>query len=170
MSDYPLAIVVDENDEPIGGAKVEEIAQKGLIHRIIRVMVEDGAGNVLLQKRVDNSWVYPGCWDTSAGGHVDVGESYLVAAKRELAEEIGLSGVKLQEVGRFRHKAEFNNRRFDRFVGVYKTSVPKNTEFKLQESEVSAVKWFSLAEARQLAEQHPDQVTDGIPEILKRYY
>ena len=44
-----------------------------------------------MQKRVLSKDENPGLWDSSAAGHVDSGESYDNAAKRELLEELGLS-------------------------------------------------------------------------------
>ncbi len=37
--------------------------------------------------------VYPGYWDVAAGGVVQAGENYEQSAKRELAEELGVSRV-----------------------------------------------------------------------------
>jgi 8-oxo-dGTP pyrophosphatase MutT (NUDIX family) len=39
--------------------------------------------------------IYPGYWDVAAGGVVLAGESYEQSASRELAEELGVSGVPL---------------------------------------------------------------------------
>lgn len=49
-------------------------------------MVYDDAGNVLVQERVNTGWdgiVFP-------GGHVDAGEDFVDAVKREVLEESGL--------------------------------------------------------------------------------
>ena len=46
-----LIQIVDEHDQPVGAASMDEAQTKGLWHRIVRVMVEDGQGHVLLQLR-----------------------------------------------------------------------------------------------------------------------
>jgi isopentenyldiphosphate isomerase len=52
--------------------------------------VFDGPGRVLLQKRSMLKDLSPGLWDSSCSGHLDSGEDYDAAARRELAEEIGV--------------------------------------------------------------------------------
>lgn len=170
MSQHLPIQIVDENDEPISSASIREALKEGLIHRIVRVMVEDADGNILLQKRTEGIELYPGRWDNSAAGHVDVEESYEVAARRELAEEIGLQTTKLREVGYYRHVSYFDQYKLNRFTKVYKVIVPSDTEFIIQPEEVSMVQWFTLAEVKQLVSGEPEKVTDGVTDVLKRYY
>jgi len=50
-------------------------------------MIYDGAGNILVQDRLDPSW--PGV--TFPGGHVEPGESFMKSVIREVWEETGLT-------------------------------------------------------------------------------
>ena len=59
------------------------------------VIVEDGAGRILLQLRKDNH-----CWGY-AGGSVELGEQVEETAKRELLEETGLIANNLKLFGVF---------------------------------------------------------------------
>jgi isopentenyl-diphosphate delta-isomerase len=82
--------VVDLNDQVVGTATRTTVHSQCYRHRAVHILVFDAVHRIYLQKRSmtkDNS---PGLWDTSAAGHVDSGESYRVAANRELAEELGL--------------------------------------------------------------------------------
>jgi isopentenyldiphosphate isomerase len=45
---------------------------------------------VLLQKRARIKESFPGLWDISAAGHITAGDSSASAARRELAEELGI--------------------------------------------------------------------------------
>lgn len=54
----------------------------------IFVLIRDGQGRVLLQKRAGTDYM-PGYYDLPSG-HVEAGESLTAAAARELAEEVGL--------------------------------------------------------------------------------
>lgn len=71
----------------------------------MHVVVRNAAGQIFLQRRSQNKRVQPGKWDTSVGGHVDPGESYEQAARRELYEELGiaLDPMVAQEALRYRH-------------------------------------------------------------------
>ena len=66
-----------------------EVHATGLWHRAVHILVFDGTGRVLLQKRSMLKDLSPGLWDSSCSGHLDAGEDYDAAAIRELAEEIG---------------------------------------------------------------------------------
>jgi isopentenyldiphosphate isomerase len=88
--------IVNEDDEVIGQAPRSTChGNPDLIHRAVHVLVVNRAGELLLQKRAGHKLIQPGRWDSSAGGHLGVGESYLAAGQREMREEIGVEGVPL---------------------------------------------------------------------------
>jgi len=82
--------VVDRRNRRVGLASRRSIHRFGLQHRAVHVFIFDGQGRLYLQLRHPGKDQYPGHWDTSAAGHVSVGEEYVAAAVRELAEELGL--------------------------------------------------------------------------------
>lgn len=53
---------------------------------------------MLIHRRADHKDMWPGRWDLACGGVVGAGEDWLVAAARELAEELGIAGVELEEL------------------------------------------------------------------------
>lgn len=163
-------LVVDDNDQPIGEFSKEEVWQKGLRHRIVRIMVEDEQGRVLLQKRSKEVDTFPDCWDHSAAGHVDAGEDYEEAAKRELQEELGISGVILQKVALYPTNNIFNGRKLNRFNALYKATVSSSIPLTLQESEVSEAKWFTPNAAKKLVAEQPNNITDGLAQVITDYY
>ena len=81
--------VVDAEDRVIGRAPRREVHARHLSHRAVHILVHDAAGRLFLQKRSLAKDTFPGCWDSSCSGHVDAGENYVEAARRELGEELG---------------------------------------------------------------------------------
>jgi isopentenyl-diphosphate delta-isomerase type 1 len=91
MTGDELLDVVDERDCVIGTASRREIHARALRHRAVHIFVLNPAGELFVQKRADGKDTFPGCYDSSASGHLDSGESYDAAAVRELREELGLT-------------------------------------------------------------------------------
>jgi 16S rRNA (adenine1518-N6/adenine1519-N6)-dimethyltransferase len=82
--------VVNERNEVIQQLPRGEVHARGLLHRAVHVFVINARGEVYLQKRSHLKDVSPLKWDSSAAGHLDVGESYAACAIRETREEIGI--------------------------------------------------------------------------------
>ena len=93
--------VVDEHDRVVGTESRGVVHATGLRHRAVHLFVFNGQGELFLQKRSPWKDKHPGKWDSSAAGHVDSGEDYPAAARRELAEELGLDPDRtpLREIG-----------------------------------------------------------------------
>lgn len=167
---YSPVLVVDEHDRPIGQAPLLEVRAKGWHHRIVRVIVESSDGKVLLQKRSQNVWM-PGLWDQSVGGHVDAGEGYEQAAVREMAEEIGVHDVDLEELGSWQSQNQSEDGGvINRFNRVYRVTLAANQPVKGNPEEVAELKWFTIMELKELVMKQPDQVTDGLQKIATEYY
>lgn len=88
--DDELFDIVDHLDRVVGQATRARVHACQLWHRAIHVLIFDRAGRVLLQKRSMLKDTAPGKWDSSCSGHLDAGEDYEPAARRELGEELGL--------------------------------------------------------------------------------
>ena len=85
-----MLTLVTEEDEVLGPmARSRVHGNPQLIHRSVHVLIL-WEGQLLLQKRSRHKDTQPGKWDTSVGGHVSFGQSYMEAARREAEEELGL--------------------------------------------------------------------------------
>jgi len=82
--------VVDPADRVIGQAPRSQVHSLHLLHRAVHVLLFDRSGALLVQKRSATKDTYPGCYDSSASGHLNAGEEYDAAAERETQEELGL--------------------------------------------------------------------------------
>lgn len=85
-----LVDIVDEHDLVVATVTRAEMRARRLRHRTVAIVVGDGAGRVLVHRRSPDKDVWPGLWDLAAGGVVGASEAYDDAARRELAEELGI--------------------------------------------------------------------------------
>lgn len=83
---------VDENDNVLGQDTKENIKEKNLNYRVVHIWVLGKDGKIMICRRPQNNKAHAGLWTSSAGGHVQTGETYEQGAKRELKEELALEG------------------------------------------------------------------------------
>ncbi len=93
---------MDRDDEVVGQAPRASVHADGLLHRAVHVLLLDGAGRLVLQRRSARKRIYPGLWTSSASGHVPTGQPLATAAKREAIEELGAEPSDLEHIGRVR--------------------------------------------------------------------
>lgn len=152
-------VYVDERDSPIGAGSIDNALNNGIRMRVARVFLMNDKGELLIQKRSDTHKSLPGRWDHTAAGHVDEGESYRQAAERELAEEMGITGVEIKEVAKFYSEEKDESRLKKRFnlifTGIYDGPVT------IDEHEVSASRWVRPDVLAQEMADHPQQFTEG---------
>lgn len=103
-----MVTIVDRNNAVIGARPRHRMRAQSLIHRATYVLVFDRHGAVYVQKRTIIKDVFPGYFDTAAGGVVLAGEDYMEGALREIEEELGIRGVLLTPLFRFYHEDRRN--------------------------------------------------------------
>ena len=83
--------LVDKNDKVIGQKPRSEIYAEGLTNfRVINAFLINSKGQLWIPRRGPHKRVFPSALAMSVGGHVETGESYEQAFKRELKEELNL--------------------------------------------------------------------------------
>lgn len=153
--------IVDRDNNPIGAVSRRIMRQQRLIHRASYILVFNTEGALFLQKRTLNKDIYPGYWDLAAGGVVLAGESYEESAKRELREELGITGAKL----RFcfdQYYEDDDNKVWGRIF-----SCTNNGPFTLQAEEIDHGRFVPLAEIERLRRTEPF-TPDGL-QLLCRF-
>lgn len=99
-----LVDIVDEDDRVIGRTTRAQMRREKLLHRVVAVLCRNRDGEIYVHRRTATKDLFPSLYDMFAAGTVEAGESYDDAARRELEEELGISGVTLQPL--FRHRYE----------------------------------------------------------------
>jgi len=100
-------VLVDHEDKEVGIAEKLEAHQRGVLHRAFSVMVWDGKGRLLLQRRHIGKYHSGGLWTNTCCGHPRPGETSLAAAARRLNEEMRVI-CPLTEIGTFTYRAELD--------------------------------------------------------------
>jgi len=103
-------------------------------------------GEVLLFKRPDNDSFAPGQW-VAPGGKVDVGEDYMIAAQREVLEEVGvdvpMEKIRLKAIALHTRGKKLYN------IAIFVASIDSDAELKISEGEGEAA-WVKLDELKSM--------------------
>lgn len=150
MAGSELVDLVDEHDVVIGTITRAEMRATDAWHRAVYLIVQRGDGAVLIQQRSFAKDFAPGAWDIGAGGVVGAGEAYDDAAERELAEELGVTGVPLEPLGPVRFASVDGLRLHGR---AYR--VRHDGPFSFDDGEVLRTEWVTVDELAALLAVRP---------------
>jgi len=156
-----LVDIVDENDVVIDTVTRREMRAQRLRHRAVFIAVQHSDGRLLVHQRSFDKDVRPGAWDIAFGGVVDAGETYDAAAARELAEEIGVVGVRPTPWG----GGVFGDEHYELIGRCY--HVVHDGPHTFADGEVIAARWVNRAELADLL-RNEDVVHDSIALLLDR--
>lgn len=157
-----LIDVLDENGIKTGKVLPrDEVHKNGLWHRAIVVAIVNEKNEVLVQQRALDKEKNAGMWDISAAGHISSGQDSLMAAAREISEEVSVSLGYSVEVKDFRFMFSFRKeqkfsddfieRQFYDFFILRQNGL--NAEnIRYQKSEVNAIKFVSVTELNEMRE------------------
>jgi len=164
----PIKItIVDDADNVIGSETRTIARQRGLIHRIVKVIVINPAGQILIQKRGAQMEDSPLKWDLSATGHVYSGEDYETAAHRETQEEIGLTKLKLTFIGKYYYEREVRSLMIRRFNAIF---VGHTNQKPLPDpSEVAEIQWITPHNLTTRLKANPGEFTRSFSEIFDQF-
>ena len=119
----------------------------GEYHLVVHIWPFDKNGRLIIQRRSDDRKLMPGEW-AATGGSAISGEDSLTAARRELAEELGIEANENEFIFTRRIK------RKNSFLDVWFIKVDVDIEkLNLQEEEVSEVRWIGGNQLKYLVKQ-----------------
>ncbi len=154
--------IVNEKDEVIGKAEYSQIYKDKLPHRIAHVLIFNKNGEMALQIRSKNKSFCPGCFSTSAGGHVQSGENHQQGALRELKEELGIV-LPLTLIA----KSEYlGKEQINKFLSIYKAE--SEGPFNFNKDEVENIEFISLDKIKLLLKTS-DKFHPELRFILEKY-
>ena len=151
--------VVDLDDQVVGHATRREVHGRKLLHRAVHVLVHDPNGHLFLQRRSPGKDTFPGCWDSACSGHVDAGEDYPVAARRELGEELVVhdTGLPLRPLLKLRASPETGYE----FIQIFLLG-PLSGPFDLNPEEIIEGRWIVPDERDILIDEYPGHVAGSL--------
>lgn len=128
---------------------------------VVTVWVRDRDGNLLLTQRHGSKTFYPLCWETT-GGFAQAGEGPWQAARRELAEETGLTPPDgcWHYLGTLRSLDLIHNHRYQALAANYLVCLEEaKPEIRCQPEEVVAARWVTGGEYLALPESVQEPFT-----------
>jgi len=162
-SETELVDIVDDDDRVVATVTRAEMRAGRMQHRAVSIAVMNSDRRLLVHRRAEDKDLWPGMWDMAAGGVVAAGESYEVAARRELAEELGVDVDDLQHLGEGRFVDESVALIGRGYLAVH------NGPFTFTDGEIAEVRWVDAAELQLLMTRErfvPDNVELLLPHIL----
>lgn len=150
-------LLVDEYNNPVGTGEKVDVHRRGLLHRAFSILIYNGERKMLLQRRAASKYHCPGLWTNACCSHPRPGEHLLMAARRRLKEEMGIS-VPVKEMG-----VEF----------IYKIKLGDLTEFeydhvlygqfegepRVNPEEADSWKWVEFKNLREDMKINPENYT-----------
>jgi len=94
MNRDEMLLIYDENLNVLGSELRSKIHKEGLLHQVVHCWIIselDGEKWIYFQQRSYEKKDFPGLYDISAAGHLNIGKDPKAAVKRETHEEIGIT-------------------------------------------------------------------------------
>ncbi|MBC8336475.1 MAG: NUDIX domain-containing protein [Anaerolineales bacterium] len=157
--------IIDDDDIVIGQEVRSYVHQRGLWHRGVHVLLFTREGKLLVQQRSKDRMHSPLALDCSVSEHVKAGENYYMAAIRGLLEEMGVSGVEIQPLIKFKMKYGPNDNEISE---LYRGFVNPNA-VKFDPVEVEGIEYYSLPELEKLVKNKDFILSYWFEQIIHWY-
>ena len=160
-------LIVDKYDQPTGSVSLNEARQRGLAHRIVRLLIFNQSGELLLQLRGPEVIYAPNTWETSAAGFVDEGETYKKAIRREVQEELGLRDLEFTQINKSYRELETEKGLLRQFIMLYAAVVDDVAD--VSNHEVAKIKWIKTHELSPWIQREPEAFTEGLRDAFMKW-
>jgi isopentenyl-diphosphate delta-isomerase type 1 len=165
MAQEEIFDVVDDHDQVVGTETRSHVHAQKLFHRAVHVFLFNPKGELFIQKRAATKDSFPGCYDSSASGHVNSGEEYDRCAMRELQEELGVILPAHRFLKHFKIEACADTGW--EFVWVY--SVVTDEQPRINLDELESGEFWTQSRCQSMLASHPEQFARSFPLVLKEF-
>jgi len=158
--------LVDENDGVIGSKLRSEIYAEGLNNfRVVNAFVVNSEGKIWIPRRAANKRLFPLSLDMSMGGHVESGESYEEAFKRELEEELGLNATTIPHT--LLGHLDPSRDSVSAFMNIYEIKSDAVPNYNKKDF----IEYYWLTPKELLDKlAHGEKSKDDLPKLVKKFY
>jgi isopentenyl-diphosphate delta-isomerase type 1 len=157
--------IVNMDDIVIGREARSVIHQRGDWHRGVHVFLFAPDGRMLVQKRSADRASAPSALDCSVSEHVQSGESYYDAAIRGMKEEMGVEGIPLTRLAKFRMNYGIN----DNEVSELYEGVVDPASVNFDPVEIESIHYYSMDELRAMMRESKVKLCGWFLELLELY-
>ncbi len=165
--DDELIDIVNERDEVMGMMwRSLASAQRILYRRIVLAFLIDEHKRLCLFRRTASKRQYPNCWGI-VGGCVQTGESYDIAFKREVKEEILVDPIhySYRQLG---YLAPKDSLPYQYFKGIYEITI-KSENVEYNPDDFSELVWLYPHELKMMLQKEKLLMPD-LAELIQTFY
>jgi isopentenyl-diphosphate delta-isomerase len=160
-----LLDIVNDEDIVTDQQMRSVVHQLGLQHRGVHVFLFTADGKMLVQKRSADRAASPSALDCSVSEHIKAGESYLEAARRGIKEEMGVDGIEIKPLIKFRMNYGIND---NEISTLYEGTVDP-AKVKFDPIEIEEIYYFNLDELQEMIQEGNVQFCGWFVELLNWY-
>lgn len=165
MSAEEFLDIVNTNDLVIGREARSVVHRRGDWHRGVHVFLFAPDGRLLVQKRSADRVSFPSALDGSVSEHVRAGESYYEAAIRGIREELGVQGIQIRRLAKFRMNYGVNDNEISE---LYKGAVDPG-QVAFDPVEIESIRYFRMDELRAMMRDPNANLCGWFVELLEMY-
>jgi isopentenyl-diphosphate delta-isomerase len=152
---------VDQYDHVKGAVQRGAVFQQKDAFRVVHIFIFDDHRRLLLQQLSARRDRHPLRWGSSVAAYLFSGETYRKAAKRRLAQELGVN-LNLRLVGR----TSMVDQGVPKFISLFQAA-GGTAQLRPDPDPIASVKWCALGEIDRAVRDAPEQFTPTFMHVYR---